>query len=276
MAQRGNQPAPAPAPLRAWATPEKFSGDMRDGDWHTWWEHFQTVSQVNNWTPVQQVAYLGLYLSGNAQSYYYSLPQATRQGPLAGLEQVLERRFGAAQNVDVFRAELHARKQYNGEPLSSFCEEIRKLSRRSYPTLDPQVQDVLGKDQFLNGLDSRELRIQVRTAAPATLDEALQHSLRIYAVLEAENKPTQTPAIAVQAINSAANTQPNTTTLLDRLSRLEATMEKLALLVEAGTSSQPTQRHSRPDNRCWQCGSKDHYRSTCPQLGRQHHRRQGN
>ena len=52
-----------PPPLRAWAT--QFSGDLRDGDGTTCWEHFQTVAQVNNWTPVQQVAYLGLYLSGN-------------------------------------------------------------------------------------------------------------------------------------------------------------------------------------------------------------------
>ena len=56
----------------------------------------------------------------------------------------------------------------------------------AYPTLDPAVQDTLGKDQFIDGLDSRELQMEVRRATPATLDAALQSALTSLAILSTD------------------------------------------------------------------------------------------
>eukprot|EP00117_Sycon_ciliatum_P020575 scpid61627/ scgid18287/ len=181
------QPAPPVAPVRAWATPDKFTG-ARDSDWPSWLLQFETVSQVNNWTPQHQVAYLGLYLSGAALSYYHSLDANVRQGPLPQLLQLMEQRFNAPQQADMYRAELQGRRQRPGEPLSDYCEAIRRLARYSYPTLQPAVQDTLGKDQFIAGLDSRDLRVQVRTVNPATLDDALQRALHMQTILQTDSQ----------------------------------------------------------------------------------------
>ena len=147
--------------------------------------HFDNVSQANNWTPADQLAYIGLYLSDTAQSYFYSLPAATRQ-QLPALLQALDQRFAAPLHVDRYRSELQTRRQNRGVSFSTYCEQIRKLARLTYPGLDAGFRDLLAKDQFLNGLDSLDLRSQVRTATPGTLDGALQRACHIYSILDSE------------------------------------------------------------------------------------------
>ena len=120
------QPAPPVAPVRAWATPDKFTG-ARDSDWPSWLLQFETVSQVNNWTPQHQIAYLGLYLSGAALSYYHSLDANVRQGPLPQLLQLMEQRFNAPQQADMYRAELQGRRQRPGEPLKGKLRQKLKF-----------------------------------------------------------------------------------------------------------------------------------------------------
>ena len=48
-------------------------------------------------------------------------------------------------------------------------------------------RDLLSKDQFLSGLDSRAMRVRIRELNVATLDEALQ------AALQYDTKVTATP-----------------------------------------------------------------------------------
>lgn len=151
------QPLAPPRPVRPVATPDKFNGS-RDADWNAWEAHFQQVGVVNQWTDQDRASYLPLYLGENAQLFYQSLPQATRNN-LGQLLPALRTRFAPAGQVGTFRAELKARRQRQGEPLSDFCKAIRRLGRLDYPTLDGGVQDQLPRDQFVDGLDSRELRM---------------------------------------------------------------------------------------------------------------------
>lgn len=249
------QAAPAPpAPVRAWATPDKFSGD-RNSDWRTWRLQFETVAAVNNWTPQHQVAYIGLYLSGAALSYYHSLDVQVRQGPLQALLQLLEQRFNAPQQAELFRAELQSRRQRASEPLSDYCEAVRRLVRYAYPALPPQVQDMLAKDQFLGGIDSRDIRIRVRTANPGTLDDTLQQALQMQAILNTDAADTP-PQVAVHATTSpVANPAPELAVVLQRLEQLETKLS-------SATAAKPTP--SAPQRACWICGDPGHMQNRCP------------
>ncbi len=40
-------------------------------------------------------------------------------------------------------------------------EALQKLAEMAWPLLDPTAQDEMVADQFLKGLDSHELRVQV-------------------------------------------------------------------------------------------------------------------
>ena len=205
---------PAPLPVRAWASPDKFSGSQ-DSDWPTWLLHFQTVANVNGWTPQQQGNYIGLYLSDKAQSFYHSLPAAVWQGPLPAVIQALGDRFAPPQRVNVYRAELKAARQRPDESLSDYCETVRRLARYAYPTLPAPVQDVLAKDQFVDSLDSRDLRHEVRRLDPASLDDALRIAFRQHAIAVTER--SSAPAIAVA--NSVNSLSSASDPLLSKVSR---------------------------------------------------------
>jgi len=218
--------APAAVPgVRLLATPEKFDGSP-SADWTAWQLHFEQVAQANNWTPAEQTTFVPLYLTGAAQLFYQSLAQATRAGAIAGLLQALANRFAPAANVDLHRAELQARYQGPDESLSNYCEAIRRLSRLAYPTLPGNVQDVLAKDRFLAGLHSKEIRLEVRRAAPATLNDALTHSLQAFAIFATER--TATSDAAPDGLVCAASAAPSAdlsgvlSHILERLGQLEA------------------------------------------------------
>ena len=255
-------PRPAAQPVRAWAVPEKFPGG-RDSDWRSWLLQFETVARVNGWTPVDQAAYLSLYLSDNALSYFHSLPLAVRQGPLPALLQALGQRFDAPHQVEVFRAELKSRRQKSGESLSDYAEVLHKLARQAYPTLQPDVQDMLAKDQFVAGLDSREVRFEVRKSDPDTLDAALQQAFHVQAIQLTEQSPAEEPlptVCAVQRHTSPVLLQDTLDKLCQRMDALEAKLQPS--VHTPGQTGQTT--GGSASRRCYTCDSRLHLARDCP------------
>ena len=152
---------PQPAAVRPAAAPEKFDGG-KGSDWTSWEAHFEQVAVANNWNGGDQVRYLALYLTGSARLFFQSLDQNVRTGNLQPLLQALGDRFAPAAHADLHRAELRAKCQIATQPLSEYCEVIRKLTRLVYPTLTPPVLDTLAKDQFISGIYDRNIRLEAR------------------------------------------------------------------------------------------------------------------
>ena len=180
--------------------PEKFAGALTDS-WPSWLHSFEQVAAINGWNAAEQGQFLGISLTGEAQLYFQSLPQATRQGPVAALVAALQQHFAPAQWVDLHRATFKAAKQGKEESLGSFCEAVRYTARLAYPNMQAADLDVLAKDQFVQGLDSRAMRVRVRELNPNTLDDALQSALQHQAIQRAEavEQPEVTlPACAAQ------------------------------------------------------------------------------
>ena len=250
-AAAGNQPVPAA--VRPAAIPEKFDG-TRGSDWTSWLAHFDQVAVANNWLQADQVRYIALYLTGPAQLFFQSLDQNIRTGGLQPLLAALGNRFAPAAHADLHRAELKARTQTSNEPLSEYCEAVRKLTRLAYPTLAQNVLDTLAKDHFLSGIMDRNIRLDARRGAPATLDEALTHALQAQAIFATELQPE--PIVPVCAVAAQQDLSAVLSQVLDRLGRLEATVQSLRV---------PPGRHAdqgRP--RCYGCGNTNHFIADCP------------
>ena len=57
-----------------------------------------------------------------------------------------------------------------------------------YPEAAEELQDSLAKDQFIDALEDREIRLKLRESDAKTLDEAVSCALQIEAMYEAESR----------------------------------------------------------------------------------------
>ena len=256
MAQPAAAPAQAPrAPVPQWVTPDKFNGGL-DENWTAWLQKYNQIAAVNGWTPAQQAQYLGLALTGDAQLFYQAIPAATRNGPLAALVQALTARFAPPQRAELHRAEFKARRQRKDESLSAFCEAVRSAASRAYPAMAVGDRDMLARDQYLSGLDSRTMRIRCKELHPATLDEALQAALHQQAITQSEESDAPvlpTCAIAPTPVDTLTATMDK---ILARLDRLETSAAPPQI-------PQSTARQARPPITCYNCGRRGHISREC-------------
>eukprot|EP00117_Sycon_ciliatum_P040757 scpid89910/ scgid29903/ len=226
----------------------KFGGGHQDR-WESWWLQFQQVALVNGWTPQESVQFLPLALKGKALLFYQALPQAVRQGRLAALAQALQARFAPAQR--------------DKKSLGEYCEAVCELGCFAYPPMQDVDRDLLSKDQFLSGLDSRAMRVRIRELNVATLDEALQAALQYDAIHQAESVIPSAPAPVSVFASASADPQPQLLAkLLDRLDLLEA---KLSATQPRSEPVRPAVAGDHPPRRaptvqCWHCGKLGHVR----------------
>eukprot|EP00117_Sycon_ciliatum_P001202 scpid31153/ scgid6959/ len=121
-------------------------------------------------------------------------------------------------------------------------------------------RDLLSKDQFLAGLDSRAMRVRIRELNVATLDEALQAALQYDAIHQAESVIPSAPApVSVFATASADPPTQLLTKLLDRLDLLEAKLSNPRQFPEPARPAAAGIRRS-PTVQCWHCGRLGHVR----------------
>ena len=78
---------------------------------------------------------------------------------------------------------LNARCCERDEKLPDLASSLRRLISRAYPEAVPDLQDSLAKDQFIDALEDREIRMKLRESGLKTLSEvsrkikAMQHHL---------------------------------------------------------------------------------------------------
>ena len=100
-------------------------------------------------------------------------------------------KFVPKEWVELHKAEFRARHREPDEKLPDLASSLRRLVSRAYPDAVPALQDSLAKDQFIDALKDREIRIKLRECGPKTLDEAVSRTLQIEAIYEAESRRTK-------------------------------------------------------------------------------------
>lgn len=66
--------------------------------------------------------------------------------------------------------QFHNRRRRPGEPLTVLANDIEYMCKRAYNTMPPGVQRELARDQFLQALSPKELRVHTLLARPATMN----------------------------------------------------------------------------------------------------------
>ncbi len=86
-----------------------------------------------------------------------------------------------------YKAQFQTRRRQKSEDISTYVDALQKLAEMAWPLLELIARDEMVADQFLNGLDSHELRVQVA----ATGIRRIEDLMRVARSLEAiENQET--------------------------------------------------------------------------------------
>ena len=140
----------------------------------------------------------------------------------------------------------------------------------------PDLQDSLAKDQFIDALEDREMRMKLQESGPKTLDEAVSRALQIEAKYEAESRCGKGRLVrVVQESLKSENSE-----LLELIKQNTAAMNQMVNFVQQQQQQQPSSKPKRNgrglgpnagrarDLRfrlCFKCHKKGHFMADCKQ-----------
>lgn len=77
---------------------------------------------------------------------------------------------------------------YPHESVREFVNAIRRLVNRTYPSIDLYTQDMLTRDHFILHVGSGDLRMQLHSAKPTGLEEAVGLAVELEMIQELEKE----------------------------------------------------------------------------------------
>ncbi|KAK3889125.1 hypothetical protein Pcinc_006867 [Petrolisthes cinctipes] len=79
--------------------------------------------------------------------------------------------------TEVYRARFWSRVRARGEPLQQLAHDLESMAHKAYPGAAPNMLVILLRVQFIDVLDTVELKVQVKQAQPRNMQEALARAL---------------------------------------------------------------------------------------------------
>lgn len=178
------------------------------------------------------------------------------------------------------------------ESVRDFGTDVMRLTRIAYPTWPEVAIQTTARRTFVAGLQSAEMRRQLRLHPTESFSETLQAALHVEAV-DAQEPPSKrarvhvnqiAPQVAAEAVpqedagqNATVETrrvaaQPSTSGASSTDQRLQELVAELSKLVK---SLAPRDRAGPRLRSCFECGSTDHLVRECPEARRRDQRNNG-
>ena len=100
----------------------------------------------------------------------------------------LQQRFAPKGNELEWQFRLQSRNQKPNEPLVEFAGELRMLADKAYPGWSGKQRQEVVRNQFMQGVTSPSIQLQLMREMPATLDQALDLARRLESVELAQKR----------------------------------------------------------------------------------------
>ena len=204
----------------------------------------------------------------------------------------LRTQYAPEGNELEWQFKLQSRTQKPGEQLVEFAGALRTLADKAYPKWPAEQIKELLRNQFIHGIRSSSIQLELMKELPATMDEALQKATQQELVEAAQRRLHKEKAHATEALAvddmSDPTTVPGVLTVRTRESakRTEDVVEELSKQLQKLTEevsqlrrrSTPARQDDHPTQKradvgvCWHCGERGHLRRNCPRRGRSRYR----
>ncbi len=138
------------------------------------------VADLNQWNIIHGAMELAVSLRGTAQGVLSDLRPEERKD-YRSLVLALSSRFEPDNQAELHRAQLKNRVRNRGEALTELAQDIKRLTRMSYPQANAEIREQLAKEGFLDALCDPDLEWAVHQGKPNTVDEAVRLALEFEA-----------------------------------------------------------------------------------------------
>nr|CAD7430948.1 unnamed protein product [Timema monikensis] len=206
--------------------PSKFSGDT-DESFEEWLFTFELLAAANGWKEESRPLFLGLSLTGSAQSVYRSLTDKDR----TDFDKVcseLKIVFKKPLLPDLKKAAFVSRYRKTNERLTTLAIDLQRLAMEAYPQFNQESRDELVRDRLIQCIEDSDIRVALRRDPAKTVIDLVSRGEMMEAVSEIER------AVPVERVVAATTpvAETNITPVLLQQSIQEAVEGALRLVLE--------------------------------------------
>nr|CAD7203257.1 unnamed protein product [Timema douglasi] len=244
--------------------PPKFSGDT-DESFEEWLSTFELLDAANGWKEESRPLFLGLSLSGSAQSVYRSLTDKDRKD-FDKVCSELKIVFKKPLLPDLKKAAFVSRYRKTNERLTTLAIDLQRLAMEAYPQFNQESRDELVRDRLIQCIEDSDIRVALRRDPAKTVIDLVSRGEMMEAVSEIERVAPVERVVA--ATTPVAET--NITPVLLQQSIQEAVVGALRLVLEerrphvtSRVSHQEQNDPARQVFKCSYCKYRGHREDEC-------------
>ena len=150
--------------------------------WQDFLVQFEMIAEINRWDNYTMAYELATSLRGVAQEIVTEMEPARRLN-YRYLVSTLTSRFEPPNQENMYKVQMHSYHRKSGQALPEMAQEIRKITRRAYPTAPLEIRDQLAKDCFIKALDDPKIQLSIFQREPKTIEDCIRYGVEYEAFM---------------------------------------------------------------------------------------------
>ena len=180
------------------------------------------------------------------------------------LESKLTLRLEPKDLTGVYQAQLQSRKRHRTESIPELLQDVKRLTRKAFPTADDGTRNFMIVHSFISALDNEQLELFVHMKDAATGEEAAKAAMS-YETFQV----SRTPKCQCMCGNNKKNAKTSTRGQTDQQDAMTELVGRVAKL-ESGEQKSEVSTPRQSSDVCWYCDRKGHYRRECFRMKADH------